>query len=124
VLKSLQIDENIAIVFVTHDFGIVRRMCDRVAVMYAGRIVEQATVQDLFERPSHPYTRALLDSVPRLDIETQRLYAIDGQPPDLRANLRGCRFAPRCPVAEDRCLDYPPEVAVGPDHTASCWKLV
>jgi oligopeptide/dipeptide ABC transporter ATP-binding protein len=99
-------------------------MCDRVAVMYAGRIVEQARVQDLFDQPSHPYTRALLQSVPRLDVETERLYSIEGQPPDLRADLRGCRFAPRCPVAEDRCLEYPPEVIIGPDHTAQCWKLV
>lgn len=124
VLKALQEEQNLAIIFVTHDFGIVRRMCDRVAVMYAGRIVEQASVQDLFDQPSHPYTRALLQSVPRLDVETDRLYSIAGQPPDLRSDLRGCRFAPRCPVAEDRCLEYPPEVPVGPNHTAHCWKLV
>jgi oligopeptide/dipeptide ABC transporter ATP-binding protein len=124
VLKALQEEQNLAIIFVTHDFGIVRRMCDRVAVMYAGRIVEQASVQDLFDHPSHPYTRALLQSVPRLDVETDRLYSIEGQPPDLRADLRGCRFAPRCPVAEDRCAEYPPAVTVGSGHTAACWKLV
>lgn len=124
LLKSLQRDQNLAILFVTHDFGIVRRMCDRVAVMYAGKVVEESSVQDLFEQPGHPYTRALLSSVPRLDQTTERLYSIEGQPPDLREELPGCPFAPRCALAESRCREYPPTVNLGPGHSASCWKLV
>ena len=97
LLRDVQKREGLAILFVTHDFGIVANMCDRVAVMYAGRIVELAKVDDLFERPAHPYTEALLRSVPDLDADVERLYSIEGQPPALHALPRGCAFAPRCP---------------------------
>jgi oligopeptide/dipeptide ABC transporter ATP-binding protein len=124
LLKQLQREQGLGVLFVTHDFGIVRRMCDRVAVMYAGKIVEQAEVRELFERPAHPYTRALLSSVPRLEQETDRLAAIDGQPPDLRNLPPGCSFAARCPLADQRCREAePPLVQLGPDHTATCWKV-
>jgi oligopeptide/dipeptide ABC transporter ATP-binding protein len=124
LLKELQRQSGLAIIFVTHDFGIVASMCDRVAVMYAARIVEQASVRDLFERPAHPYTEALLRSVPRLEEETERLYSIEGQPPALHALPAGCSFAPRCPHARARCQQPPPAVTVDAAHSALCWKLV
>jgi oligopeptide/dipeptide ABC transporter ATP-binding protein len=124
LLKEVQRQTGLAILFVTHDFGIVANMCDRVAVMYAGRIVEVAPVRELFERPAHPYTEALLHSVPRLDEDVDRLYTIEGQPPALHALPPGCTFAPRCPAARSQCLQHvPPEIAVRAGHQAACWKL-
>jgi oligopeptide/dipeptide ABC transporter ATP-binding protein len=97
-------------------------MCDRVAVMYAGRIVEIGPVRTIFKEPSHPYTRALLESVPRLAAKRDRLTAIDGQPPDLARLAPGCAFAPRCAHAMDRCrIETPPPTAVGADHISRCW---
>jgi oligopeptide/dipeptide ABC transporter ATP-binding protein len=124
LLKSFQTDLGVGIVFITHDFGVVGRMCDRAAVMYAGRIVEQGRVSDLFDRPSHPYTRALLNAVPRIDRVTAQLEAIEGQPPVMIDPAPGCHFAPRCPHAEARCLrDYPPYF-VGPGgQLSACWKM-
>ncbi len=128
LLKDLQRDADLSIVFITHDFGIVADMCDRVAVMYAGRVVEFGPVREIFNRPMHPYTQALLNSVPALDRPVERLYSIPGQPPVLWDLPPGCRFAPRCPLVEDRCrTEYPPTLAARSDvegaHTASCWKL-
>ena len=98
-------------------------MCDRVMVMYAGRIVESGPVRDIFNHPSHPYTQALLHSVPSMDEDVERLYSIEGQPPALWDLPEGCRFAPRCAHADDRCQrEYPSPVTVGNSHTASCWK--
>ena len=123
LLKEIQAETGLAIIFITHDFGIVARMCDRVAVMYAGRIVEHADVRDLFNKPTHPYTRALMDSVPQME-RTERLYAIDGQPPTLYDLPPGCRFAPRCVHAQERChSEYPPSYPVEEGHTANCWML-
>src|SRR5690242_12809711 len=108
LLKRLQQESGMAILFITHDFGVVARMCDRVAVMYAGRIVECGPVQRVFEQPSHPYTQALIASVPQLTGEMERLYTIEGQPPSLMDLPVGCRFASRCPLADQYCLDaYP-----------------
>jgi oligopeptide/dipeptide ABC transporter ATP-binding protein len=122
LLKDLQQRHRLAMIFVTHNLGIVARMCDRVAVMYAGRIVEIGPVRRIFTAPAHPYTRALLASVPRLGKKTDRLVAIDGQPPDLAQLPSGCAFASRCPDAMDRCrLDAPPETAVGDGHAVRCW---
>ena len=123
LLKDVQRTTGLAILFVTHDFGIVANMCDRVAVMYAGRIVEIAPVRDLFERPRHPYTEALLRSVPDIDVETERLYSIEGQPPALHALPPGCSFAPRCPVAQPICQTrQPPMSETVAGHSAACWK--
>jgi oligopeptide/dipeptide ABC transporter ATP-binding protein len=123
LLKRLQQETQMAILFITHDFGVVARMCDRVAVMYAGRIVEIGPVDQVFDRPSHPYTRALIASVPKMTGATERLYTIGGQPPSLMDLPAGCRFAARCPLADQRCRDaYPPTIAVGAEHTADCWK--
>ena len=122
MLKDMQQATGVALVLITHDFGIVARLCDRVAVMYAGRIVETAGVQALFDRPAHPYTRALLASLPDMDRRVDRLPAIEGQPPDLRALPPGCRFAPRCPLADARChAAYPGPVEIAPGHVAHCW---
>jgi oligopeptide/dipeptide ABC transporter ATP-binding protein len=125
LLKRLQAENGMAILFITHDFGVVGRMCDRVAVMYAGRIVECGPVKQIFEAPSHPYTQALISSVPKMTGSRGRLATIEGQPPSLMNLPKGCRFASRCAYVEQRCLDaYPGTVAVGPEHTADCWKLV
>jgi oligopeptide/dipeptide ABC transporter ATP-binding protein len=125
LLKSIQRERGLAVIFVTHDFAVVARMCDRVAVMYAGRIVELAPVADLFEAPAHPYSAALLRSVPDVDADVERLPAIAGQPPDMFARPTGCAFAPRCPDAHDRCLAAePPEVTFGPERSVRCWKHV
>jgi len=122
LLKEIQARHGLAMIFVTHNLGIVARMCDRVAVMYAGRIVETGPVRAIFRAPAHPYTRALLESVPRLGAARVRLTAIDGQPPDLATLAGGCAFVPRCPQAFDRCrAEAPPELPVAPGHAARCW---
>jgi oligopeptide/dipeptide ABC transporter ATP-binding protein len=123
LLKRLQQEAGMAILFITHDFGVVARMCDRVAVMYAGRIVECGPVQQIFDHPAHPYTQALIASVPKMTGAIGRLTTIDGQPPSLMDLPAGCRFAARCAFAEERChRSYPESFAVGPGHTADCWR--
>ncbi len=124
LLKEVQRETGVAILFITHDLGVVARMCDRVAVMYAGRIVEQGGIHELFDNPSHPYTQALLGSIPRMEERVERLTAIEGQPPALFALPQGCRFAERCPHVHDRCEETYPSEFTGPDgHTAACWLL-
>ena len=124
LLKELQAETGMAIIFITHDFGIVAKMCDRVAVMYAGRVAEIADVRDLFNNPAHPYTEALMRSVPNVDEEVEHLYSIDGQPPALDDLPPGCTFAPRCPYVFDRCNEaFPDLIQVGDRHSATCWKL-
>ena len=122
LLEELQERYRLAMIFVTHNLGIVAKMCDRVAVMYAGRIVEAGPVEEIFRAPLHPYTRALLESVPRLGESAEWLTAIEGQPPDLAVLPRGCAFAPRCPRVMDRCrAEEPPELAIAPGHSTRCW---
>ena len=127
LLKQLQERTGVAIVFITHDFGIVAKMCDRVAVMYAGKIVEHGPVRAIFNHPSHPYTQALIASVPKIEQRVDRLYAIAGHPPKPGAVIEGCRFAARCTFAEDRCRQQAPPTFAGssgqPEHTADCWRL-
>ncbi len=124
LLKELQRDSNVGLIFITHDFGIVAKMCDRVAVMYAGRIVEQGTVRDIFNNPSHPYTEALLASVPKMEEDVDRLYSIEGQPPTLHNLPEGCPFAPRCQYTMDKCREeYPAQSSINEGHHASCWRL-
>ena len=124
LLKELQAETGMSIIFITHDFGIVAKMCDRVAVMYAGRIAEIADVRDLFNNPAHPYTEALMRSVPNVDEEVEYLYSIEGQPPALDNLPPGCTFAPRCPYVFDRCNEaFPDLIQVGDRHSATCWKL-
>ena len=124
LLKDIQRESGLAIIFITHDFGIVAKMCDRVAVMYAGKIVEMGDVRSIFNRPSHPYTEALLNSVPKMEADMDRLTSIEGQPPAMHEQLTGCPFAPRCPYVMERCSEeYPPETQVADGHSASCWRL-
>ena len=123
LLREIQEETGLAIIFITHDFGIVARMCDRVAVMYAGRIIESGDVRTLFNSPTHPYTQALMASVPQMD-RTDRLFAIDGQPPALFALPEGCRFAARCSHVKDHCTqEYPPTGQPETDHNVSCWMV-
>ncbi len=124
LLKDLQRQLGLAMLLITHDFGIVNRTCDRVAVMYAGRLMETGSLQQVMEAPAHPYTIGLLSCVPRLQGATSRLVSIAGQPPDLRSPIPGCPFAPRCPRARPVCREEPPPmVRVGPEHIAYCWDL-
>ncbi len=119
LMRSIQKDEGMSILLITHDLGVVAEMCDDVAIMYAGSIVEHAPVVDLFKRPKHPYTVGLLNSIPRPG--STRLTPIDGQPPSLINLPAGCRFASRCPLVEPKCLEaLPPLEEKLPGHTARC----
>ena len=121
LMTELQQQTQVGLIFITHDLGIVAKVCDKVAVMYAGRVVEQGPVVDLFEHPAHPYTSGLLNCLPRLE-QVDKLAQIEGQPPDPAQFPVGCRFAPRCPKAQDICRqEYPDETQIGDAHTASCW---
>jgi oligopeptide/dipeptide ABC transporter ATP-binding protein len=112
-----------SILLITHDLGVVAETADRVLVMYAGKVVETGTVYELFDDPRHPYTKALLSSVPRLDTErSTRLPTVKGQPPDLLSLPSGCAFQARCPLAEERCATDPEWVEFSPTHRARCWK--
>jgi oligopeptide/dipeptide ABC transporter ATP-binding protein len=122
LLEELQEEHRLAMIFVTHNLGIVARICDRVAVMYAGRIVEMGPVRRLFRAPAHPYTRALIESIPRLGARVEQLRAIEGQPPDLAKLPPGCAFAARCPAVMERCrVEEPPDFALAADHVTRCW---
>jgi oligopeptide/dipeptide ABC transporter ATP-binding protein len=122
LLKEVQAATGVAIILVTHDFGIVAANADRVAVMYAGRIVEMGSTLQVFDRPGHPYTRALLRCLPDVDLKRQRLVEIGGQPPDLAQLPAGCPFAPRCPERQAICDEaYPPGVRLEDGHVAHCW---
>jgi len=122
LLRDLQRSHNLALIFITHNLGIVAKMCDQVAVMYAGRLVESGPVKQIYNAPAHPYTRALLESIPRVGDNRKRLTAIDGQPPDPSAPPPGCAFHPRCPNAMDRCRsEAPPEFRVADAQTSRCW---
>jgi oligopeptide/dipeptide ABC transporter ATP-binding protein len=122
LLKDVQRATGVAVILVTHDFGIVAANADRVAVMYAGRIVEIGSTLDLFNHPAHPYTRALLRCLPDVDHTRDRLVEIGGQPPDLARLPPGCPFAPRCSERQVRCeTEYPPAVRLDDGHVAHCW---
>ena len=122
LLSDLQKRYHLALIFITHNLGIVAKMCDKVAVMYAGRMVESGPVRQIFNRPAHPYTEALLRSIPRLTDRRERLTAIEGQPPDMTSPPSGCAFHPRCPKAIERCQEQdPPIFEVAEDQRARCW---
>ncbi|OKK20745.1 methionine ABC transporter ATP-binding protein [Streptomyces sp. CB00455] len=128
LLAELQREMNTGLILITHDLGVVADVADKIAVMYAGRIVEAAPVHEIYRAPAHPYTRGLLDSIPRLDQKGQELYAIKGLPPNLLAIPPGCAFHPRCPMARDLCRSQVPplyEVTGSPVPRASAchfWK--
>ncbi len=123
LMKSLQKKENTSIIFITHNLGVVAEICDRVSVMYAGHIVEQASVEDLFYKPMHPYTKGLLASQPRLDEDGhERLIPIEGTPIDLLNPPQGCNFGPRCKDCMKICLrEKPPYADLGNGHISACW---
>jgi oligopeptide/dipeptide ABC transporter ATP-binding protein len=125
LLRDLQRQHELALIFITHNLGIVAKMCDQVAVMYAGRLVEWGPVTRIFDAPAHPYTQALLGSIPRMGDTRARLTAIEGQPPDLAAPPSGCAFHPRCPQAMSQCREEaPPEAVLAPRHTVRCWLSI
>ena len=122
LLADLQREMNMALILITHDLGVVADVADRIAVMYAGRIVEQAPVHDIYHRPAHPYTKGLLQSIPRVDAKGTELFAIKGLPPNLTKVPPGCSFNPRCVYAKDDCRtgDAPPLQSVSDTRTVAC----
>ena len=121
LLQDLQDEHNMGLILITHDLGVVADVADRIAVMYAGRIVERADVNDIYANPAHPYTKGLLESIPRLDQKGQQLSAIGGLPPNLTRIPPGCAFNPRCVMAQDICRSEVPELLdVGPNRQSAC----
>ena len=124
LLRDLQRETGVSLIFVTHNLGIVAKMCDKVAVMYAGKIVEQGNVREIYNNPKHPYTQALIKSIPRLG-NKDPLYVIPGQPPNLADLPTGCAFHPRCPYATDQCInEEPPYVSFTNGQQSKCWLSV
>ena len=124
LMKKIQKEEDSSILLITHDLGVVAEMCTRVIVMYAGKIVEEAPVEVLFGNPSHPYTQGLIASVPKLGSGVKVLPSIPGSVPDLAAMPEGCRFAPRCKYATDKCRKENPDLfKIGENHSCRCWLM-
>jgi oligopeptide/dipeptide ABC transporter ATP-binding protein len=121
LLKELGEDLGLTILLITHNIGVVAQLADRVAVMYAAKLMELADVESLFANPLHPYTQALLGSVPNIRLVGDTLKIMGGSPPDLIEPPPGCRFHPRCPQAFDRCTTEPPLVEVGEGRRVACW---
>ena len=123
LLQDLQRRLGMAMLIITHDLGVIAEIADEVVVMYAGKIVESAPVDALFADPQHPYTIGLLGSIPRIEVDRERLSTIEGSVPSPNNQPKGCRFAPRCPFADPRChLEPPPLRDLGPEHRVACWK--
>jgi len=122
LLRSLNRESGMATILITHNLGVVAGICDRVIVMYAGRVVEQGRTEDVFAHPEHPYTWSLLHSIPRLDADDREpLKVIEGSPPDMMRLPSGCKFQPRCPFAVERCAKDEPELRDVRGHLARCW---
>jgi oligopeptide/dipeptide ABC transporter ATP-binding protein len=121
LLRRLRTELGLAILFITHNLNLMAELCDRVAVMYSGIIVEEASVEDLFTQPRHPYTTALMRCIPRLSEEAVTLESIEGSPPAIESARRGCPFEPRCPRALDICSDQMPKEQSSSGHRVSCW---
>ncbi|WP_428669072.1 ABC transporter ATP-binding protein [Reyranella sp.] len=123
LLTDLRKRLGMAMLIITHDLGVIAEVADEVVVMYAGKIVESAPVAALFADPQHPYTIGLLGSIPRLDVDRERLSTIEGTVPGADRQPRGCRFSPRCPFSDKRCAAEPPPLRdIGPGHRVACWK--
>lgn len=118
VMRNMRKEHDTSILFITHDLGVIAEMCDRVAVMYSGRIVEQGTVYEIFENPKHPYTKGLLGSIPKLGAKEDRLASIQGQVPTVEDRPKGCKFANRCPFVMDHCWEEEPPLFDGQNR---CW---
>ncbi|MBI2848961.1 MAG: ABC transporter ATP-binding protein [Chloroflexi bacterium] len=121
LIQQLTAEMGTSMILITHNFGVVAGYVDKVAVMYAGYVVETAPTRQLFANPRHPYTAALLRSIPRLDQKQDRLVPIEGQPPDLIDLTSGCPYVPRCPYAQAKCSQMPPLLQVEADHYSACW---
>jgi oligopeptide/dipeptide ABC transporter ATP-binding protein len=125
LLKDLQERSRMSLILVTHDLGVAAEVCDRIAVMYGGRIVEIGTTREIFSNPRHHYTHGLLRSLPRMGEQQSRLPSIEGQPPDPLDLPPGCPFVPRCPAAVDECSrEFPPAATAGDGHTVHCWNPI
>ncbi len=123
LMRTLRADTGAAIMLITHDLGVIAELADEVVVMYAGRVVERASVERLFAEPQHPYTIGLLGSIPKLHLKQTRLAAIEGQVPTPMTVMAGCRFAPRCPFSDAQCeAAAPPLTELATGHFAACWK--
>jgi peptide/nickel transport system ATP-binding protein len=123
LIGQLQSDTGMSVMLITHDFGVIAELCEEVIVMYASGIVEKGAVKQIFSNPLHPYTRGLLKSIPRLGSKRERLHVIEGSVPSANRLPDGCRFAGRCPLADDRCRrDAPVLESFEPGHEAACWK--
>ncbi|MBU0726625.1 MAG: ABC transporter ATP-binding protein [Alphaproteobacteria bacterium] len=123
LMRDLRERTGTAIMLITHDLGVIAELADRVVVMYAGKVVEEALVGDLFTDPQHPYTLGLLGSIPKMDVEEDRLATIEGTVPNPYNMPSGCKFNPRCPFADDQCRrEVPPLVEVKPGHKVACWR--
>ena len=124
LIRKVQKEISMSVMYITHDLGVVAETCDRVMVMYAGRIVEKADVEKLFTKPSHPYTQGLLKAIPRLNAKRERLYVINGMVPHFVDMPVGCSFHPRCPYAYDKCVEEKPTLReIKEGHLAACWKI-
>ncbi len=121
LMKKLTQDHGTALLLITHNMGVIAKMCDRVAVMYAGEIVEEAPVNELFTASKHPYTQGLLRSTPKADQPRGKMPTLSGSPPDMSQPLAGCRFQNRCVFRQDRCSAHPDLLQVGPRHLSRCW---
>jgi oligopeptide transport system ATP-binding protein len=123
LMIQLREQENLSLIWITHDLGVVAGLAERVIVMYAGYIIEEAGVDEIYDHPRHPYTLALLHALPRVDKRrTHRLKSIPGAPPNLLVKPHGCPFAPRCEHAIERCqIDNPPLTEINPSHHMACW---
>ncbi len=122
LMKEIQKETNASIILITHDLATVAQICTRVLVMYAGRIVESASIKTFYRKPAHPYSEGLIRSVPVLGRPVERLFSINGQPPSHFDMPEGCRFSPRCDRAQKRCFErYPPEIRLQEDHRVACW---
>jgi oligopeptide transport system ATP-binding protein len=127
LLAEVQAERDMGLILITHDMGVVADVADDISVMYAGKVVEQAPVHDIYASPAHPYTKALLESIPRVDLRGQELSVIKGLPPSLTAIPPGCSFAPRCSFARERCTqEDPPAYQVAAGRTSRChfWEEV
>lgn len=123
LLKALRQEREMSIVMITHDLGVVAELCDRVIVMYAGNVVEEALINDLFDEPLHPYTQGLIRSLPNNNERKSRLYSIEGNVPKVTEQMLGCAFANRCEFATEKCVNSAPPTVVNGNHKVRCWLL-
>ena len=125
LMNKLKKEIGTSILFITHDLGVVAEVCDQVVVMYCGRVVEKGSVYDIFDKPSHPYTEGLLNSIPKLGEHVEELESIPGNVPNPKYMPKGCKFAPRCKYAVDRCREEEPGFTdLGNGHQSRCWRCV